>query len=48
MMPMQAGDVNQTWANVDDLKEKFDYQPNFPVEIGVANFVSWYKEYYQE
>ena len=48
MMPMQAGDVNQTWANVDDLKEKFDYQPNFPVEIGVANFVRWYKEYYQE
>ncbi|MEG0188535.1 NAD-dependent epimerase/dehydratase family protein [Algoriella sp.] len=48
MMPMQAGDVNQTWANVDDLKEKFDYHPNFPVEIGVANFVKWYKEYYQE
>lgn len=47
MMPMQAGDVNQTWANVDDLKDKFDYQPNYPVETGVANFVKWYKEYYQ-
>lgn len=48
MMPMQAGDVNQTWANVDDLKDKFDYQPNYPVETGVANFVKWYKEYYQK
>ncbi|HAR72423.1 MAG TPA: NAD-dependent epimerase [Flavobacteriaceae bacterium] len=48
MYPMQDGDVNQTWANVDDLKEKFDYNPNYPVGEGVANFVKWYKEYYQK
>lgn len=48
MLPMQAGDVNQTWANVDDLMSKYDYQPNFPVSNGVANFVAWYKEFYQK
>ena len=46
MYPMQPGDVNQTWANVDDLIEQFDYHPNFPVDKGVSNFVQWYKKYY--
>ncbi len=47
MLPMQPGDVNQTWADVDDLISKFNYQPNFPVEKGVQNFVNWYKEFYE-
>ena len=46
-LPMQPGDVNQTWADVDDLMKQFDYQPNFPVEKGVQNFVDWYKSYYK-
>ena len=46
MLPMQPGDVNQTWANVDDLITKFNFHPTFPVDKGVANFVQWYKEYY--
>lgn len=46
MYPMQPGDVNQTWADVDDLIEKFDYSPQYPVDKGVANFVDWYKSYY--
>ena len=46
-LPMQAGDVSQTWADVTDLTEKFDYQPTFPVEEGVQNFVDWYKSYYK-
>lgn len=46
MLPMQAGDVKQTWADVEDLKENFGYQPNYPVDKGVANFVKWYKNYY--
>ena len=46
MYPMQDGDVNQTWADVSLLKEKFDYNPSFPVDKGVSNFVKWYKEYY--
>lgn len=47
MLPMQPGDVNQTWADVDDLKEKFNYEPNFSVEKGVDNFVKWYKDFYK-
>ena len=47
MYPMQDGDVNQTWADVTELKSKFGYNPNFPVDKGVYNFVKWYKEYYK-
>ena len=46
MMPMQAGDVNQTWANVEHLKTDYDYQPSTPLETGVQAFVDWYKSYY--
>ena len=46
MMPMQAGDVPATWADVDDLIKDADYKPDTPVEKGIANFVKWYKEYY--
>ncbi|QHC83743.1 capsule biosynthesis protein CapI [Empedobacter brevis] len=48
MYPMQAGDVNQTWADVQDLKDKFGYNPKFPVNKGVSNFVEWYKKYYKK
>lgn len=47
MLPMQPGDVNQTWADVDDLKIKFGYNPQFTVETGVKNFIDWYKFYYK-
>ncbi|WP_038335995.1 NAD-dependent epimerase/dehydratase family protein [Empedobacter falsenii] len=48
MYPMQVGDVNQTWADVQDLKDKFGYNPNYPVEKGVYNFVQWYRKYYNK
>src|SRR5690554_5316192 len=48
MMPMQPGDVNQTWADVDSLKKHYGYNPDFSVKEGVRNFVEWYKEYYKE
>lgn len=47
MYPMQAGDVNQTWADVQELKDKFGYNPTYPVDKGVYNFVQWYKKYYK-
>lgn len=47
MQPMQPGDVNQTWANVDDLMQGFGYQPTYPVDKGVHNFVEWFKSYYK-
>jgi len=46
MMPMQAGDVNQTWANVKRLKTDYDYEPSTTLEVGVEAFVGWYKAYY--
>ncbi|WP_312149013.1 NAD-dependent epimerase/dehydratase family protein [Empedobacter sp.] len=48
MYPMQAGDVNQTWADVQELKDKFGYNPNYPVDKGVYNFVQWYRKYYNK
>src|SRR5690554_288794 len=47
MMPMQPGDVNQTWADVEDLRKKYSYNPDFSVTQGIKNFVEWYKEYYK-
>jgi UDP-glucuronate 4-epimerase len=47
MLPLQLGDVPDTYANVDDLVEQFHYKPATPVEQGVANFVAWYREYFK-
>ncbi|MHC5001059.1 MAG: NAD-dependent epimerase/dehydratase family protein, partial [Planctomycetota bacterium] len=46
MMPIQPGDVPATWANVDDLVEDLDYQPNTTVQEGVQRFIDWYKDFY--
>jgi UDP-glucuronate 4-epimerase len=46
-LPLQPGDVLDTYANVDDLKEKFDYKPTTSVIDGVTKFVKWYKSYHQ-
>lgn len=46
MMPMQPGDVKQTYANVSLLKKDFKYQPTTDVKQGIANFVAWYKGFY--
>ena len=46
-LPLQPGDVPDTFAAIDNLEEKFNYKPSTTVDEGVANFVSWYKDYYQ-
>ncbi|WP_027124305.1 NAD-dependent epimerase [Gelidibacter mesophilus] len=46
MMPMQPGDVKQTFANVSRLKTDFNYQPTTEVKQGIATFVEWYREFY--
>ena len=46
MLPLQPGDVPDTYADVDDLVEQFHYKPATPVEQGVAKFVSWYRNYF--
>lgn len=46
MLPMQAGDVHQTWADVSKLQNDYNYKPNTSVDKGVESFVDWYKTYY--
>lgn len=46
-LPLQAGDVPDTFADVEDLVREFDYKPSTPVEEGIARFVKWYREYYR-
>jgi UDP-glucuronate 4-epimerase len=46
LLPLQLGDVPDTYANVDDLVEQFDYKPATQVEEGVARFIDWYREYF--
>ena len=46
-LPMQAGDVPETYADVDTLIEDVNYQPQTTIETGIANFVAWYRDYYQ-
>jgi len=47
MLPMQPGDVNQTWADVEDLKKRYGYNPDYSIKDGVRNFIKWYKQYYK-
>jgi UDP-glucuronate 4-epimerase len=46
LMDMQPGDVERTWANVDDLIRDYDYRPNTSINKGVSEFVNWYKKFY--
>jgi UDP-glucuronate 4-epimerase len=48
MLPMQPGDVMDTFADVRELVEDVHYQPATPIEVGVRNFVDWYREYYRD
>ncbi len=45
--PMQPGDVYQTYADVSDLMNDFDFKPDTPIDVGLAKFVEWYREYYK-
>lgn len=46
LLPMQPGDVPDTWANVDELIDQFDYKPVNSIEQGVASFAAWFKNFY--
>ena len=47
MLPMQPGDVQATYADVDELVKAIDYKPAMSVEEGMARFVDWYRAYYK-
>ncbi len=48
MLPMQAGDVKRTWADVESLKKEFEYQPKTSIKLGISEFIEWYRNYYNK
>ncbi len=46
-LPMQPGDVEETFADVSELMHDVGFQPSTPLEVGLANFVEWYRDYYK-
>lgn len=47
LLPMQPGDVADTYADIAELTRDTGYSPSTPVEIGVRHFVNWYREFYK-
>ena len=47
LLPLQAGDVPDTYADVTALQRDHDYRPATPVATGIERFVSWYRDYYK-
>ena len=47
LLPMQPGDVPDTWADTEALSTDVGYSPGTPIETGVKNFVDWYLEFYK-
>jgi UDP-glucuronate 4-epimerase len=45
-LPLQLGDVPSTYADVSNLEQNFNYKPKTSVNVGVENFVNWYKKYF--
>src|SRR5437773_3655434 len=48
LLPMQAGDVPATFADVDELHESVGYKPQTPIEVGVRRFAEWYQAFYRK
>lgn len=46
MMPIQSGDVEKTWANVDALIKDYNYKPSTTLREGIKKFIDWFKEYH--
>ena len=47
LRPPEPGDVQMTYADIDDLKRDVDFEPLIPIEVGVQRFVDWYRSYYR-
>lgn len=47
LLPMQAGDVYATYADIEDLRREVDFRPDTPLADGVARFVAWYRQYHR-
>ena len=47
-LPMQPGDVYQTYADVSELMQDYDFKPDTSIEEGLSKFVDWYRMYYEK
>jgi UDP-glucuronate 4-epimerase len=47
LLPLQVGDVPDTYASIDELVEQFNYKPTTFVEDGISRFVVWYRDYFK-
>jgi UDP-glucuronate 4-epimerase len=47
LLPIQAGDVEATYADIDDLMADVGFKPDTSIEVGIERFVRWYKEHYR-
>jgi UDP-glucuronate 4-epimerase len=47
LLPMQEGDVEETFADISDLEKEINFRPATPIEKGIEQFVGWYKDYYK-
>ena len=47
LLPLQLGDVPDTYADVQALVDDVNYRPSTPIEVGIENFVRWYRDYYK-
>lgn len=46
LLPLQPGDVPETYADIDDLVKDTGFKPSTPLDVGLEHFVKWYKSYY--
>jgi UDP-glucuronate 4-epimerase len=46
LLPMQKGDVYKTFADINEIKKDYSFEPKTTIEQGLENFVKWYKDYY--
>jgi UDP-glucuronate 4-epimerase len=47
LVPLQPGDVEETYADVEALHAATGFQPSTPLEVGIERFVIWYRDYYK-
>ena len=48
LLPIQEGDVPETFADVDDLIRDVDFKPSTSIETGIEKFITWYTDYYKK
>ena len=45
-LPMQPGDVEKNYADIDSLVKDFHFKPSTPIEYGISRFIDWYRDFY--